>query len=76
MPSVASTTAQDFWQWIQEQGYAGSIDEQVKAYLTAEGYTTGSTNTRLMLWLTANGYAGNTLNEKLNAFTRTNTRRY
>lgn len=68
MPAVPSTVAQDFWEWIAEQGYSGSPNEQTKAYLAAEGFT-GPMNTALYNWLASLGYTG-TLNMMLNQFER------
>ena len=75
MPIVPSTTADDFWEWVAEQGYSGSPNDQLRLLLTAEGYTTGNNTTDLFAWLGANGYLG-TMTERITAFERANTVEY
>ena len=75
MPIVPSTTADDFWEWVAEQGYPGSPNDQLRLLLTAEGYATGNNMRDLFDWLGANGYTGTKLKGLLllNALIRWNT---
>ena len=75
MAVTPSTTAQDFWEWLNQQGYTGSQGEQLRAMLTAAGFATGSLMGDWKAWLESEGFTG-TLNEMINNFERVNTIQY
>lgn len=75
MAVVPSTTAQDFWEWLNEQGQVGSQGDQLRAYLNSVGFSSGNLMGDWKAWLESEGFSG-TLNEMINNFERTNTIQY
>ena len=72
MPVVPSTTAHDFWEWIDEQSGNGSMSYKLDRVLKSEGFSGGPTNSTIFAWLRSLGYTG-TLTNMINKFERDNT---
>jgi len=72
MPITPSTTAHDFFEWVQEQGKSGGILDQLDAIMDDNLVDPGPTNSRLFKWLRAEGFTG-TLNNMIDQFERSNT---